>query len=199
MRSSNKLSLVSAWAPSTLLSLAVAPVSWKRVNSLTCQTLWIGGKRATSLLSRIRGAVAPAGPSVQYVKPNLLPVYNMLSVTNKNKLITHTASKIIDLPTPKITDLNDRATTRPALTIADNTDYPLNHNLTLLPSGRRYRTPKRRRARFNSSFIASATVNCYLSVHGLCFMRCSVASAEMCLFVLIVLKWLCEHIFPKGQ
>lgn len=84
--------------------------------------------------------------------------YTMLSIPNRNKLlkITHTASKIICSPTPNISELNDKAIGRLAKSIVSNTYHPLHHFFQLLPSGRRYRTLKHRRVRFNRSFVPSA-------------------------------------------
>ncbi|KAI2664123.1 RNA-directed DNA polymerase from mobile element jockey [Labeo rohita] len=79
-------------------------------------------------------------------------------VTSKNKLIkfSHLASKIIQLPTPSLTDANDTATTRLARTIASSPDHPLNRFFTLLPSGRRYRALDWKKAHFKKSFVPSA-------------------------------------------
>ena len=84
--------------------------------------------------------------------------YNMLTVSNRNKLIriTHRASKIIGLPTPNLSDLNNRAIARKASIIAHDPSHPLNPYFTLLPSGRRYRTLIWKRARFDRSFVPSA-------------------------------------------
>ena len=110
-------------------------------------------------------SVAPHLLSLLYTSI-LLPIllycspcfHNMLSTTNRNKLakITHTASKIINHPTPNLTELNHRAVTRLALSITNDPDHPLNSHFTLLPSGRRYRTLRWRRARFSKSFVPSA-------------------------------------------
>ena len=69
MRSTSAWFLRAAWAPSTLLCLVVAPPSCGCLKSLICQAPSTGGTRASSLTSRTRSSVAPAGPSVQYVKP----------------------------------------------------------------------------------------------------------------------------------
>ncbi|KAI2649485.1 RNA-directed DNA polymerase from mobile element jockey [Labeo rohita] len=84
--------------------------------------------------------------------------FTTLSVTSKNKLIkfSHLASKIIQLPTPSLTDANDTATTRLARTIASSPDHPLNRFFTLLPSGRRYRALDWKKAHFKKSFVPSA-------------------------------------------
>ena len=84
--------------------------------------------------------------------------YNMLSNTNRNKLtkITHTTSKITNHPAPNLTELNPRAVTRLAQTITNDPTHPLHPYFTLLPSGRRYRTLRWRRPRFNKSCVPSA-------------------------------------------
>ena len=84
--------------------------------------------------------------------------YTMLSVTNRAKLtrITNTAAKIIGLPTPNLTELNNRSITRLANTIVQDITHPLNQYIIPLPSGRRYRTTRFRRARFGKSLIPAA-------------------------------------------
>ncbi len=75
-------------------------------------------------------------------------LYNMFSVKNWTKLthITCTATRIIGLPTPNLTELNNRAITRIALSIEQDSKHPLDEHLALLPSGRRYKTLRCRRA-----------------------------------------------------
>ncbi len=94
-------------------------------------------------------------PILLYCSPGFS---NMLSISNRNKLtkITHIASKIINHPTPILTELNLRAVTCLARAITVDPDHPLHPHFTLLPSGRRYRTLRWRRARFNKSFVPSA-------------------------------------------
>ena len=84
--------------------------------------------------------------------------YNMLTTSNKNTLtrITHHASKIIGLPTPNLSDLNNTAITRRALGIAHDPSHPLNSSFVMLPSQRRYRTLACKRARYSRSFVPSA-------------------------------------------
>lgn len=84
--------------------------------------------------------------------------FNMLSITNRNKLIkvTRTASKIISLPITDLSLLNSKAVTRMAWTVSRDSDHPLHIYFSLLPSGRRYRTLRWRRARFSKSFVPSA-------------------------------------------
>lgn len=66
----------------------------------------------------------------------------MLTFPNKNKhmSITHTASKIVCLPTPGLSDVSDGAVT---LTTANGAHSPLNQHFALWPSGR---TLRQRRA-----------------------------------------------------
>ena len=84
--------------------------------------------------------------------------YTILPMPNRNKLfsITRIASKIIGLPTPSLSDLNDKAITRLALSITNDTDHPLYRYFTIMPSGRRYRTLKWKKVRFSRSFVPSA-------------------------------------------
>ncbi len=84
--------------------------------------------------------------------------FNILSVTNQAKLtrITNTAAKIIGLPTPNLTELNNRSITRLANTIAQDITHPLHQYIIPLPSGRRYRTIKFRRACLGKSLIPTA-------------------------------------------
>ena len=56
------------------------------------------------------------------------------------------AAKIIVLPTPNLSELNNKSITRLANTIAQDIPHPLNQYITPLPLGRRYRTIKFRRA-----------------------------------------------------
>ena len=84
--------------------------------------------------------------------------FTMLSVTNRAKLtrITNTAAKIIGLPTPNLTELNEKSINRLANSIVQDTTHPLHKYITPLPSGRRYRTLKFRRARLGKSLIPAA-------------------------------------------
>lgn len=70
--------------------------------------------------------------------------FNLLTLVTKTKLfsITHIASKIISLLTPQLSDMNEKAKIRGALTIANDTDHPIYRYFELLPSGRQYRTLK---------------------------------------------------------
>ncbi len=84
--------------------------------------------------------------------------YNMLSVKNRSKLtkVSNIAAKVIGLSTPNLTELNNRAITRIAISIEQDSTHPLNEYLDPLPSGRRYRAMRCRRARFGRSLIPSA-------------------------------------------
>ena len=84
--------------------------------------------------------------------------FPLLSVTNRNKLIkiSNTASKIIGLPTPALTDLNERATVRKARVVAADSNHPLHEYFEILPSGRRYRCLKCKKARYGKSFVPTA-------------------------------------------
>jgi len=84
--------------------------------------------------------------------------FHMLTVTNRVKLtrITHTAAKTIGLPTPNLTELNNKAIARIATSIEQDITNPLNLHLIPLPSGRRYRTMRCRRARLGRSLVPAA-------------------------------------------
>ena len=66
--------------------------------------------------------------------------------------------KIIGLPTPSLSDMNNKAMpiTRLALSISNDTDHPLYRFFNLMPSGRRYRTLPWKKVRFSRSFVPSA-------------------------------------------
>ena len=85
--------------------------------------------------------------------------YPLLSVVNRNKLlkVSNTAAKIIGLPTPSLSQLCEAATLRKARALAADTDHPLNEHFCVLPSGRRYRCIKCRKARFGKSFVPSVS------------------------------------------
>ena len=75
--------------------------------------------------------------------------------------ITRIASKIIGLPTPTLADMNNKAITRLALSITNDTDHPLYRYFDLMPSGRRYRTLKWQKVGFSRSFVPSAIAALY--------------------------------------
>ncbi len=84
--------------------------------------------------------------------------FHMLTVVNRNKLlnIPNLASRIICIPTPKLSDCITSATIRKAHIIQNDTDPPLHRYLIILPSGRRYRLPMCRRTNFSKSFVPTA-------------------------------------------
>ncbi len=79
----------------------------------------------------------------------------------------HTCCLQNHLPSsPNLLDMNHRAITCLALTIAYDTDHPLNQHFTLLPSGWRYRTLQWRRAHFRGSFVPSALTHACILAKG---------------------------------
>ncbi len=84
--------------------------------------------------------------------------FHMLTVVNRNKLlkIPNLASKIIGIPTPKLSDCVTSATIRKAHIILNDPDHPLHRYFILLPSGRRYRLPMCERTNFSKSFVPTA-------------------------------------------
>ena len=85
-------------------------------------------------------------------------VFPLLSLSNRNKLIkfTHTASKVIGLPTPSLPLLTERACLRKAWAIERDLDHPLSQHFETLPSGRRFRSIKCNTNRLKHSFIPHA-------------------------------------------
>ncbi len=81
--------------------------------------------------------------------------FHMLTVVNRNKLlkIPNLASKIIGIPTPKLSDCVTSATIRKAHIILNDPDHPLHRYFILLPSGHRYRLPMCKRTNFSKSFV----------------------------------------------
>ena len=84
--------------------------------------------------------------------------FNMLTVKNRVKLtrVTNIAAKLIGLPTPTLSELNVKAISRIASTIAQDNTHPLNCHFTIMPSGRRYRSLLCRRARYGKSLVPAA-------------------------------------------
>lgn len=78
----------------------------------------------------------------------------LLQVSSKLTHITNTAAKMRGLPTPSLTKLNCRSIRRIAVTIGHQS-HPLNCHFTILPSSRRYRPLKCRRAHFGKSILHS--------------------------------------------
>lgn len=81
--------------------------------------------------------------------------FNLLTVKNRTKLIkvTNTAAKIVGLPAPSLTELNNRAIGRFAFSIEQDHAHPLPEHLTPLPSGRRYRALRCKKAQLGRSLI----------------------------------------------
>ena len=79
----------------------------------------------------------------------------MLSVKNMVKLtkVSNIAAKVIGPPTPNLIELNNTAIGRFAISVELDSTHPLNEYLAPLPSGRRYRVLRCRRARFGRSLI----------------------------------------------
>ena len=86
--------------------------------------------------------------------------FPMLSVVNRNKLlkVSQQAAKIIGRSVPQLSELTEGAVVRKALSVAADTNHPLNYCFELLPSGRRYRCAKCNTARLRKSFIPQAVV-----------------------------------------
>ena len=85
--------------------------------------------------------------------------FNMLTVKNRVILtrVTNIAAKLIGLPTVwALSELNLKAISRIASTIAQDNTHPLNCHLTIMPSGRRYRSLLCRRARYGKSLVPAA-------------------------------------------
>jgi hypothetical protein len=87
-----------------------------------------------------------------------LVYFPSLSVTEKNKLIkvAKSASKIISLPVPSISEINDKALLRKARAASGDPSHPLFEEFELLPSGRRWSVPRATKTKFRSSFVPSA-------------------------------------------
>lgn len=84
--------------------------------------------------------------------------YYNLGVKNKNNLqkIVRTCSKVIGEPQRSISQFFEQQTLRKAHTIVLDRKHALNELFEILPSGRRYRTPKCRTNRRRLSFIPVA-------------------------------------------
>lgn len=78
--------------------------------------------------------IHPPPPGVSHVN-----TFYYTQVLNKLAKITHTAGKIINLPTPSLLDINDIGISCLAHTITNDADYPLNQFFTWLSSG--YKRP----------------------------------------------------------
>ncbi len=82
-------------------------------------------------------------------------VFYMLTVLKLLK-IPNLVSRIIGIPTPKLSDCVTSATIRKAHIILNDPDHPLHLYFILLPSGRRYRLHMCRRTVFIKSFVPTA-------------------------------------------
>ena len=84
--------------------------------------------------------------------------YSNLSLKNKNTLIriANMASKIIGQAVNSLDKVLDKMITRKAHAIARDPSHPLNQQLELLPSNRRYRTLTCKRNRYKNSFLPKA-------------------------------------------
>ena len=84
--------------------------------------------------------------------------YGNLSLKNKNTLIriANMASKIIGQAVNSLDKVLDKMITRKAHAIARDPSHPLNQQLELLPSNRRYRTLTCKRNRYKNSFLPKA-------------------------------------------
>jgi hypothetical protein len=84
--------------------------------------------------------------------------HHLLSVTERNKLIkiANSASKIIGLPVPSLSDINDKALLGKACAVSADTTHPLHEEFQLLPSRVRFRAPKFKKAKLRRSFIPNA-------------------------------------------
>ena len=92
-----------------------------------------------------------------------------LCVTEKNKLvqISKTASKIIGRPVPSLSEITDKALLRKAHSVSADSSHPLHSEFELLPSGRRYRSIRCKKAKYSRSFVPAA-VNRLNAASGLC-------------------------------
>ena len=81
--------------------------------------------------------------------------FSLLSV-NMIFRICKTASKIICLPTQPVSQLTERAMVRNAHAVTNDSAHPLNTEVDLLQSQKRYRCPRTRKNRFKNSFVPQA-------------------------------------------
>ncbi len=84
--------------------------------------------------------------------------FNSLSVKSKNKLlrIINVTSKIIGERQTPLSDLFTVALKRKAFVIVGDSSHPLYRSFQLLPSGRRYKVPLVKRAKYKKTFIPTA-------------------------------------------
>ena len=84
--------------------------------------------------------------------------FAQISVTEKNKIlkISQAAEKISGRKNPNLNTIVDRATVRKAQAIVKNPEHPLNSEFVSLPSGKRYRSIKCKKAKYSRSFMPTA-------------------------------------------
>lgn len=89
---------------------------------------------------------------------NITVWFGRVTSANKVKLdrIIRVAGKIIGLKQKSVAQLYQIAVQRKALIITRDTTHPLNHVFELLPSRRRYRTPKATKAIYKQTFVPNA-------------------------------------------
>lgn len=102
-------------------------------------------------------------PKYCSIHPSLLlqlsVCFNMLSVTNLGQTHTHNQHCCQDNRSPHTHNLSERnckAITHIANAIPQNIAQPLSHHFTVLASGRRYRSLRCRRTRFDKSLVLVA-------------------------------------------
>lgn len=126
--------------------------------------------------------------------------FDISSVTYRTKLtcITNTA-RIIGLPAPNLSELNNKAIARIVISIAQDITHPLNHNFTLMPSGHWYKALWCRRACFWKSLIPAVIATLNINPHwtGLSVFCCLssyvvvivVLFIKCCLVCTVLWKW----------
>ena len=84
--------------------------------------------------------------------------YPALSVSNRTRLlkISHVAAKTIGLPTPMLSQMINHAILKKARVVVAGSDHPLFTYFHVLPSRRRYRCIKCKKARYSRSFVPVA-------------------------------------------
>ena len=80
-----------------------------------------------------------------------------VSVSEKNKhlKIAKTASKIIGLPVPSLSEITERALLRKTRLVSSDSSHLLYDEFKLLPSARRFKTMKCVKNKFQYNFIPS--------------------------------------------
>ena len=86
--------------------------------------------------------------------------FPQISISDRNKImkISNSAEKIYNRKNPSLSDIDlvEKATIRKAHAIVKNEEHPLNHEFTVLPSGKRYRTTRCKKAKYARSFVPTA-------------------------------------------